>query len=215
MHGLYLRDPLPLGRMKHIKCLLLDIGNVVLLFDNHKVSRRLAQITGQDEVKIFRFVFSLYIDMELDTGKTLTHTFLNLIKRKLSLKLDLPSLKYIFDDIFTENEKVCSLLRLLKGKIPLIGITNTNESHFDFIVDQYDILNLFDYIITSFELGIKKPDTGIYVEALKHAKALPQECFFTDDQEKNIVPASLLGFNTHCFRNYEELARELEKLKIL
>lgn len=198
-----------------IKCLLFDIGNVVLFFDNHRVSKRLAGLIQHNEDEIFRYVFSLYIDSELDIGRTPTLEFLRWVKKELSLELSLDELKDIFDDIFTENETVCNLLKLLKGKIPLLGVTNTNESHFDFIVEHYDVLNLFDHIITSFELGIKKPDTGIYVEALRYSKAHPQQCLFIDDQEKNTVPASLLGLKTHYFRSYEELVRELQTFRIL
>src|SRR5574341_328163 len=111
--------------MQVIKVILFDIGNVILFFDNHRVSRKIAAITGQPEDKLFDLIFGLYAEKEIDLGKSPTAEFLEVVKSQLNLKLDLPTLKFIFSDIFTENKKVSYLIRILKGKIPLLGITNT------------------------------------------------------------------------------------------
>jgi len=201
--------------MKNIKAIFFDIGNVILYFDNHRVSRGLAEISLQSEARIFGEVFDLYAEMELDLGKTPIPEFLLQIQKKLNLKADLQILKIVFSDIFTENIPVSSLIRHLKGKIPIIGITNTNESHFEYIQEHFPVLSILNAVIASYNIGIKKPDPGIYHEALKFAKALPQECLFIDDQEKNIIPAKLLGFQTLHYQSYENLVRCLDLMGIL
>jgi len=201
--------------MKTIKSILFDIGNVILFFDNHRVSKTIAEITKQSEDKIFKFIFGLYAETEIDLGKTSSEEFLQRVKSKLNLKIDLENLKFIFSDIFTENKKMTSLIKTLKGKVPLLGITNTNESHFEFIKKNFPILKLLDRIIPSYEIGVKKPSAGIYFEALKYVKARPEECLFIDDQEKNIIPAYQLGFKTHLYRTHENLVNLLYRLEIL
>jgi putative hydrolase of the HAD superfamily len=201
--------------MKPVKSILFDIGNVILFFDNHRVSEKIAEITNQSEDKIFKVVFGLYAETEIDLGKISSKEFLERVKSKLHLKIDLENLKFIFSDIFMENKKMTSLIKMLKGKVPLLGITNTNESHFKFIKKNFPILDLLDHIIPSYEIGVKKPSAGIYFEALKYVRARPEECLFIDDQEKNIIPASLLGFKTHRYRTYEDLVHLLHRLGIL
>lgn len=201
--------------MKSIKAVIFDIGNVVLYFNNHIVSRRLSELTGLPEKRLYEYVFGLYNEMELDLGSTPAITFLESIKKEFEPMLELDQIRHIFSDIFLENLKVSNLIRQLKGKIPLLAITNTNESHFEFIGEHFPILNLLDRLIASFQLGLKKPHPGIYFESLKFTKALPQECLFIDDQEKNITPAHLLGFKTHLYRNYENLVYTLQKHEII
>lgn len=201
--------------MKPIQVILFDIGNVILFFDNHRVSEKLKEITGQSEDKLFKFIFGLYIQKEIDLGTTSSKEFLQIVKSKLGLKMSLEELKFIFSNIFTENKKISYLIQNLKGKIPLLAITNTNESHFEFIRKNFPVINLLDRVISSHEIGVKKPDPGIYFEALKYAKTKPQNCLFIDDQEKNIIPAHLLGFRTHRYQKYDDLTRLLHQFEIL
>ncbi|MBI1870369.1 MAG: HAD family phosphatase [Chlamydiae bacterium] len=201
--------------MKTIKAILFDIGNVILFFDNHRVSRQLSEKTGKTESKLFKLVFDLYTELELDLGKTPPEKFLGLIQKEMDLKLDIAELKFIFSNIFQENERVSNLIKLLKWKISILAVSNTNESHFEFIRGNFPILHWIDRIIPSCEMGVKKPHPGIYFEALKYARAKPEECIFIDDQEKNIIPAHLLGFKTHLYKSYEGLVEFLSKLKII
>lgn len=198
-----------------IKAVLFDIGNVILYFDNHRVSKKLIELTGQSEDKLFKIVFDLYMEKELDLGKFPAEEFLKIIKSELDLKISLSELKFIFSDIFTENVLVSNLIYQLKWKIRLLAVSNTNESHFEFLRKNFPILNLLDHIITSFEMGFKKPHPGIYFEALKHAKALPQECLLIDDQEKNIIPARMLGFQTHLYKSHDLLLKKLSALGVI
>src|SRR5262245_39333322 len=136
--------------MKSIQVILFDIGNVILFFNNHRVSKKIKEITGQSEDNLFKTIFGLYIEKEIDVGKTPVKEFLQLVKKKLNLKLSLEKLEYIFSDIFTENKNISHLIQNLKGKIPLLAITNTNESHLKFIRRKFPILHLLDRVIASY-----------------------------------------------------------------
>lgn len=198
--------------MSEIKAILFDIGNVILFFDNHRVSRRLAPLSGRQEPEVFREVFGLYVENEFDLGRIATHDYFSLIRERLGLELPDSELRIIFSDIFTENAAMSSLLNRLKGRYPLIAVTNTNESHLQYILDRYPVLHFFDHLIASCRLGFKKPHPMIYYHALFLTRTQPGECLFIDDQEKNVVPAQILGFRTHLYRSYEGLLRELAQI---
>ncbi|MBI1883009.1 MAG: HAD family phosphatase [Chlamydiae bacterium] len=201
--------------MGQLKAILFDIGNVILYFDNHRVSQRLAKLTGKNEPGLFKLIFDLYAEKELDLGKTSPQDYFKEISRKTGLELGEETLKNIFSDVFTENVKMANLIHFLKGRLPLIGISNTNESHFEFIQEHFPILNRLERIITSYEIGVKKPDPGIYFAALACVKARAQECLFIDDQQKNIIPAQFLGFQTHLYQSHEGFLQKLSMLHIL
>jgi len=211
--------PLPdiFSKSKHprIKAVLLDIGNVILYFDNHIVSRKLSELTGRPESELFNFVFGLYAKMELDIGRTPMEEFLTAIQEELNLNIQREELNWIFSNIFTSNPHMKLLIHHLKRKVKVIAVSNTNQSHFEFILKNFPILHELEHLVASFEIGIKKPHPGIYFEALRVAEAHAQDCLFIDDQMKNLIPASILGFKTHFYRGHEKLLESLLRLKVL
>ena len=197
-----------------LRCIVFDVGNVILYFNNHLVSQRLAQITGRPESQLFKYIFGLYNDMELDLGKTPTQQFLKTVKDELRLDMDLAHLGILFSDIFAENVLVSEFIRKLKWKLPLIALSNTNESHFEFIKHRFSILQLLDHCVLSYVSGLKKPHPGIYFEALKWSGTRAENCLFIDDQEKNTTPARKLGFQTHLYRSFENLSQAISRFRL-
>ena len=62
--------------------------------------------------------------------------------------------------------------------------------------EDYDVDDLFDEIVLSGELGIRKPDLRIYAEAVARAGVSPANCVFVDDIGGNLKPAAALGMTT-------------------
>ena len=64
------------------------------------------------------------------------------------------------------------------------------------IVDRWGFDELFDAVVLSFELGVRKPDAGIYEAALAGVGADPSEALFVDDQTSYCDGARALGIDT-------------------
>jgi putative hydrolase of the HAD superfamily len=65
------------------------------------------------------------------------------------------------------------------------------------IVDRLGIDEEFDEILLSFEVGIHKPDAGIYREALRRlGDVQPERAVFVDDQPPYCDGAAVLGIET-------------------
>ena len=62
--------------------------------------------------------------------------------------------------------------------------------------EDYDADDLFDEIVLSGDLGIRKPDPRIYAEAVERAGVPPAQCIFVDDIGGNLKPARALGMTT-------------------
>jgi epoxide hydrolase-like predicted phosphatase len=52
---------------------------------------------------------------------------------------------------------------------------------------------MFDVVLLSGEVGLRKPDPEIYRRAAGALGLEPGECVFVDDMERNLEPATLLG----------------------
>jgi putative hydrolase of the HAD superfamily len=55
---------------------------------------------------------------------------------------------------------------------------------------------LFDFVVDSSEVGMRKPNPAIFEKALQIAGLAPEQVLFLDDFEGNIVAAEAL--NIHC-----------------
>jgi putative hydrolase of the HAD superfamily len=55
------------------------------------------------------------------------------------------------------------------------------------------LTDLFDQVFLSYEIGIHKPDAGIYTYVLQNANINPSESVFIDDSLTNIEAAALQG----------------------
>ncbi len=68
------------------------------------------------------------------------------------------------------------------------------------IVDDLGLEHEADAIVLSFEVGVAKPDPGIYRAALSAVGALPQEAVFVDDQAWYCEGAEALGIRSFLIR---------------
>ena len=71
------------------------------------------------------------------------------------------------------------------------------------------ILGLFDYIIESREVGVRKPEDKFYEIALTRTGCNPAEVIFLDDLGINLKPAKALGMTTIKVVDHNESIKEL------
>lgn len=90
-------------------------------------------------------------------------------------------------------------LEKLKMSYRIFLLSNTNEIHRmkfhrEFESDfGYSLYDLFERNFYSHEMGMRKPDPQIYLEALREAGLNPEETLFIDDMIENIEAAENLG----------------------
>jgi len=90
-------------------------------------------------------------------------------------------------------------LEELKKSYRLFLLSNTNEIHRikfhrDFETDfGYSFYDLFERNFYSHEMGMRKPNPQIYIQALTEAGLVPEETLFIDDMEENIEAAKTTG----------------------
>ena len=65
------------------------------------------------------------------------------------------------------------------------------------IVDRLGLVDAFDEVILSFEVGFAKPDPAIYREALRRVDVEPDRAVFVDDQQEYCDGAASIGIETY------------------
>ena len=74
------------------------------------------------------------------------------------------------------------------------------------------LAELFDGVVISGEVGIRKPAPEIYAIGAESIGLAPEECVFVDDLPFNLEPAAELGMATVLHRTAGETLPELESL---
>jgi epoxide hydrolase-like predicted phosphatase len=78
--------------------------------------------------------------------------------------------------------------------------------------DRSDWHEMFDAVVISGEVGMRKPEPEIFELALDRIGLPAGECVFVDDMAHNITAAQRAGLAGIVHRTFDETARELETL---
>ncbi|MFZ3033225.1 MAG: HAD-IA family hydrolase [Parvibaculum sp.] len=73
-----------------------------------------------------------------------------------------------------------------------------------------EVMALFDHVIESSKLGIRKPDPRIYELACETLEVSPANCVYLDDLGINLKPAKMLGMTTIKVVEPDQAMAELE-----
>ncbi len=94
----------------------------------------------------------------------------------------------------------------------LLALTNWSAELFPWARENFDFLSLFEDIMVSGEVKMKKPDPDIYLH-LASTFGLDDfsGCLFIDDSERNVVAARKLGLDSIRFENPEQLRKALRE----
>lgn len=76
--------------------------------------------------------------------------------------------------------------------------------------DRARFAELFDTLVISGEIGIRKPAPEIYALAAERLGRAPERCVFVDDLAGNLKPARAIGMATVLHRDAETTLSELE-----
>jgi putative hydrolase of the HAD superfamily len=77
--------------------------------------------------------------------------------------------------------------------------------------DRTRFAELFDAVVISGEIGIRKPAPEIYALAAERVGRPPERCVFVDDLAGNLKPARAIGMATVLHRDAETTLAELEE----
>jgi putative hydrolase of the HAD superfamily len=78
--------------------------------------------------------------------------------------------------------------------------------------DGYELDDLFDAVVISDQVGLRKPSTAIYELTASKIGLPPDDCLFVDDTEANLPPARELGMGTLFFKGADGEIAEIERL---
>jgi len=200
-----------------IRSVVSDLGKVVLWFDNDIFIRKLAGHCGRSREETKEVAHS---NMELitsfDKGLISSPEFYDRIVKAFDARISREEFFAIYNDVFWLNARAVEVLKRAKPILSkLLLLSNTDPERFGFIKKKFSRILIFDDYLLSYELGLVKPEPGIFREAVKRTGCAADECVFIDDLPENVeVPVSL-GAKGVVYAPATDLAAELSRLGLV
>lgn len=112
------------------------------------------------------------------------------------------------------NQEMLGLVKRLHGRYTLGIISNTIPGMEERLRERFELVDLFDVRVGSGDLGIAKPDAGIFLHAAEGAGVAPEQSVFTDDRADFAEAARSLGMHGFPFVAYERFVEDLRSVGV-
>lgn len=193
-----------------------DVGGVLLDWDPRHLYRSIFA-TNTEVEDFLGQVCLLDWNRQMDEGKP----FRQAVAERISAFPEWESAIRAFDERWQEMVAgpiagTVACLQALKAEGHAVyAISNFSAEKFALERQRWDFLALFDGIVLSAEIGVLKPDPGIYEHFLQIYQVPAQSCLFIDDRPENVAAAEALGMVGHLFETPDALREDLERVGLL
>jgi putative hydrolase of the HAD superfamily len=112
------------------------------------------------------------------------------------------------------DESVLELVDQARNRVPVVLLSNAS-TRLSADLKLSGILDRFDAVVGSADLGASKPDAAAFAAAVERAGVPAARCLMVDDLPENIEGARAAGLQAILFEGVDELAQELEEVGVL
>ena len=117
--------------------------------------------------------------------------------QRLGLGEDYPQIQNAYlDQYLTLDELFKPVAKEMAERYRLAMLSNDLGEWSNHLRKRHGLDELFDEVIISADVGLRKPSEQIYKLLLQRIGALPENCIFVDDSIENLKAAAKLGINT-------------------
>lgn len=200
-------------KRSEIKIIFLDIGGVLLNNGwGHESRQKAAQKFNLDYTEmdyLHQFIFNVYEISSITLDEYLDQVVFN--HPRNFTKEDFKTF------MFAQSQELPYMLQWLKEwkqncGFPVFSINNEGRELNSFRINKFGLRQCFDAFISSCEVGMRKPDPGIFTLAMGIAQALPKECIYFDDRLMLVQAAQNLGIRSFHHQSFSVTKKILEDL---
>lgn len=196
-----------------ISTILFDFGGVLLRTEDHQPRQTLAAKYGLGEEELVRLVFGSPSALSASVGEITAEQHWQEVAKALGAFNDsIPSLIEQFYGGDRLDEELVRLIRSYRKTHRVGLLSNAWDDLRPFLTDRLGILDIFDQVIISAEVGFVKPDRRIYELAAQKFKVPLSEVVFVDDLPVNVQAAQEAGMKGIHFRSTLQTMQDLQRL---
>lgn len=198
--------------MQHIQAILFDFGHVLT---DHNVTRDLLRAydrqLGWPEGTLHDRLYRSPWWEQVSLGQVSeVNYFYGAVGDVISLLPQaLEVLRYGCFALEPLRPEMVDLVQALARRYRLGLVSNATPSLRHQLIRWPHLLNLFEVVVISAEVGLRKPDPRIYRLALRRLQLAPEQSLFVDDKPRNVEGARAVGMEGIVFASPAQLREEL------
>ncbi|MNK14810.1 D-glucose-1-phosphatase [compost metagenome] len=200
--------------METIKVVFFDVGGVLLNngwgHQSRQEAARLFNLDYSEMEVLHSFIFNVY-----EIGKITLDDYLDTVVFNHPRDFTKEDFKTF---MFEQSEELPGLLQWLKDwkrscGFRIISINNEGKELNDYRIKKFGLHDCFDAFISSCEVGMRKPDPGIFKLAMGIAQVSTEECVYFDDRIMLAEAAQKLGIRSIHHQDFSSTKTILEEIK--
>lgn len=194
-----------------IDAVILDLGNVLAFHDNERLFANMAAgFHTTAEAMRARLDGGLWD--RVNRGQLPGEQLISELNARLGTEMTLAQWLPIWNSHFTLNAPMIEVVERLHGLVKLVLLSNTHDQHVAYLRPLLPVLEKFDALVLSYEVGAVKPERAIYERALALAGTAPERTVFFDDVARYAEAAGQVGMHGRVFTTHEAFVKQLGEL---
>lgn len=121
------------------------------------------------------------------------------------------TVRYQFEHTVPNIELLNYIAASLKGTYKLGVLSNASHDVLEGIFSQ-EQRALFNQAISSYHVGLTKPDPKMFLLMCERLGVHPKECVLVDDQQRHFDVAESLGFTSILYSSAEQTIADIERI---
>jgi len=201
-----------------IKNVVFDLGQVLIEWKPRNLLKNFTE--KEEDLDLLEIICTSEEWEKLDEGTiTKREVYENLAKKLPDrLKNICKEFIYHYAEYIVLNDDICEIaIKLKENGYNVYVLSNTDEADYWQLQERY-IGKYIDGWLISAQEKMLKPNKEIYLRLFEKFNLNPEECFFIDDKEVNIIGGQKLGMNGHVLNREKygttKLLKDFEKYGI-
>lgn len=196
-----------------IRAVIFDLGGVLVRTEDRLPRTLLAERLGLTFELLSSLVFDSESAHQATLGRISTAVQWEAVRQALNLseqEFALARQEFWGGDVL--DTELVDYIRGLRSSYRTALLSNAWDNLRDVLAEHWRILDTFDQVIISAEVGIAKPEQSIYQLTLERLGVAPGEAVLVDDFETNLEGARAAGLLAIPFRDRRQVIAELDAL---
>ena len=196
------------------KVLFLDIGGVLLSnawgHESREKAAELFNLDFKETEHLHNFIFNVY-----EIGKITLDQYIDIVVFNKERTFSRASFRAFMFEQSIELPGMLTWLKEFKKRtrnLRIISINNEGTDLNNYRIEKFGLHQCFDAFVSSGEVGMRKPDPGIFQLAMGIAKVPLEHCFYFDDRIILAQAAARLGINAYHHQDLETTKSIIENI---
>jgi putative hydrolase of the HAD superfamily len=196
-----------------MKKVLFDFGNVLGFFDHSVSCAKLAPHSDFPDPDTFKELLFGDEHEEFERGKISPQKFYECAVQKTGLRISFDEFSHIYTNVFSSIPGIEEIIALVPEESRFI-LSNTDPLHWKQIERLPIIEHCFknpEQIIRSFDVGVRKPEPGIFKEGIQRTGVPLSDIIYFDDIPEYVETFRKLGGHAVLFNARNESPEVLHR----